>query len=60
MPDNRPSIIAYIEARADRHDVRARTDSRYEHYHRGTATLFRALANDIRAELDLTDPVMHE
>lgn len=50
--NERESIVAYIEQRADEHQRRAEKGGRDSSYHRGTATLFRALASDIKAGLD--------
>lgn len=51
--DARTSIVDYINKRADQHDEKSKRDSEYASFHRGTATLFRSLASDIKAELDV-------
>lgn len=49
----RESIIAYIESQANKHDAEAeKPGNRDAPFNRGTATLYRALASDIKAELD--------
>ncbi|WP_176473472.1 hypothetical protein [Sphingopyxis sp. GW247-27LB] len=53
LPTDRQRIVEYINKRADRHDVQATRDKDKASFHRGTATLFRALASDIEAELDV-------
>lgn len=51
--DIRNSIVEYITKRADQHDAAAlKTNGADVSYHKGTAVLFRALAGDIRAQLD--------
>ncbi len=52
-PSERQRIVDYINKRADKHDATAKRDRDNASYYRGTATLFRALASDIQAELDV-------
>ncbi len=49
----RESIANWLEELANRHEERGENDIQDRHYHRGTAILYRARANDIRAELDV-------
>lgn len=49
---SRASIFNYITARAAQHDAAADKSPRNAPYHRGSATMFRALADDIAAKLD--------
>lgn len=50
---DRESIIAYIELQASKHDTAAeKPGNRDASYNRGTATMYRALASNIRAGLD--------
>lgn len=51
MLSDRESIVAYLRLRADQHTARG-GDQKNGSYHRGTATLFRALADDVEASLD--------
>lgn len=51
MPSERESIVTYLRLRADQHTARG-NDRKNGSFHRGTATLFRALADDVEAGLD--------
>ncbi|WOF44302.1 hypothetical protein KNJ79_05065 [Sphingopyxis indica] len=50
---DRESIANWFEQLADKHDARGERDLENRHYHRGTAIIYRARANDIRSEIDL-------
>ena len=51
--ETRKSIVAYIEERAARRDAASLKATGAEvSYHKGLAIVFRALAGDIRAQLD--------
>ena len=52
---DRESIVAWLEDLADKHDARGEKDFENRHYHRGTAILYRARANDIRAAIDVAN-----
>ncbi len=52
---DRESIAHWLDQLADRHDARGELDLENRHYHRGTAILYRARANDIRAEIDVAN-----
>jgi len=54
MPDvdDRASIVAYIQERAAQCDAK-KDDVQHGHYYRGLVTIYRALATDIAAKLDL-------
>lgn len=50
---DRESIARWLDDLANRHEERGEKDLQDRHYHRGTAILYRARANDIRAGLDV-------
>lgn len=52
MPDERTSIVHFIESRAKYCEDR-RDDPTHGHYYRGLITVYRALASDVSAKLDL-------
>ncbi|SKB63146.1 hypothetical protein [Sphingopyxis flava] len=52
---DRESIAYWLERLADKHEARGETDLENRHYHRGTAIIYRARANDIRAEIDVAN-----
>ena len=47
------SVAKWLENLADIHDERGKDDMQNAPYHRGIATLYRARASDVRAELDI-------
>lgn len=53
MSNDRSSIADWMENLADSHEARGENDQENRHYHRGTAILYRARANDIRQGMDL-------
>ncbi len=50
----RTSIVSYIELRADQHlAASTKATGADASYHKGTAVLFKALASDVKAGLDV-------
>lgn len=58
-PARAESIALWLEHLADVLTERARGDPLLGHHHQRSATLYRARASDIRADLDLPDPAPH-
>lgn len=52
MPEDRDSIVQFIESRAKYCEAK-KNDPTHGHYYRGLITVYRALASDVSAKLDL-------
>ncbi len=50
------SVARYLEQLAEKHTARGEVDIQERDYHRSIATLYRARATDVRAELDVPSP----